>query len=666
MSAPTIASSVLFNLNNLQTTFSDTVNYSSYGIPLANVDGNLKITGSISGIFYNNTTWSPPSIDLATTNTKVVNLPTASGIVIAQNYTFDYTIRVLTELTISTSNTASAFFVVTGDQQYLFPTLKQFTVTGGPNAGNYSVASTTYDGTNTKIFVNESVPTDASATGTISVYNEYTQSQTFTFSDCAPVVVLELTDDCDCNSITSQDLTNYTVNVGGNYYSPTTLSRVHTVKPPISPSTGNQVAGNTVSSNATIIVSPIATTIWTSTVVTTLTYNIAGLIVQKTVSGSSSINVVCSDELCCAYSCLRNIVTTYEEFKYNLARKEEWQTILIRALGWWMVYSVAKSCGQTTTAEEALTNLIDIAKKSGCTCCNDQSAEPVWVIGLCNAGGVSGSGASVVVAEGTGISVSANSVGNTITYTVAIDVDVLYGYIATYLAANPLDLDDLSDVVITAPGSGALLRFNGVNWVNVSSIPFNQITEVLITGSSLSVGQILQWNGSKWVNATNTGNTIEIATATYTSSGTPTQTLKSVNLPVGTFADDGDYIHVDSQWIVSNDTNAKTVIFAIGGLDFALGTAFLTNINVGQVFYGFDIIRVSSTTVRIRKWYQLYGNASGTAYPEYTPRIYYADPLTYPVNNMDTLANTLQFRCNPTAGASVITLNDYTITSFKD
>jgi hypothetical protein len=670
--APTIVSSVLFNLNTNQTTFSDNVNYSTYAISLANVDGNLRCTGSISGIFYNNMgEWSTPSIDLSATNTKVITLPTSGGIVIAQNYTFEYIIRVLTSVTpsggtIHDPGQPEGFIVEGGDYTSQFTVGATFTVTGGPNAGVYSVLNPVYDsGTNsTYIYVDQDIPVD-STEGTITIYTEYSQTQTFTFSDCAPVVVLELTDDCDCNSITSQDLTNYTVNIGGNYYAPTTIARVHTVNPPISPSTGTQVAGSTVSSNATIIVSPIATTVWTSTVVTTLTYNIDGLIVQKTASGSARVDVVCSDALCCAYGCLRNIVTTYEEFKNNLARKEEWQTILIRALGWWMVYSVARSCGQTATAEEALTNLLDIAKKAGCSCCNDNSAEPVWVIGLCNAGGTSGSGASVVVAPGTGISVTPNSVGNTITYTVALDLGVLYGYIATYLAANPLDLNDLSDVVLTSPGSGALLRFNGVNWVNVNSIPFNQITEVLITGSSLAVGDVLKWNGSKWVNGTNTGNIIEIATTTYTSVGTPTQTLKSVNLPVGTFADNGDFIHVDSQWIVSNDTNLKTVIFAIGGLDFALGTAFLSYINVGQVFYGFDIIRVSSTTVRIRKWYQTYGNVSGTSYPELTPKIYYADPLTYPVNNMDTLANTLAFRCNPTAGSSVITLNDYTVTSFK-
>lgn len=661
---PTIVSSVLFDLNTLQTTFSDNVNYSSYGIALANVDGNLKCTGSISGIFYNNMgTWSPPSIDLAATNTKVITLPSASGVVIAQDYTFDYTIRVSYSFLLSAVDGTN--YSATGDQTDLILPGQVVTGSGNGNDGTYTIDTVAFNGVYTQITFVQPIPNPFSDF-TIQFYTEYSQSQTFTFSDCAPVVVLELTDECDCNSITSKDLTNYTVNVGGNYYAPSTLSRVHTVNPPISPSTGNRVAGSTVSSNATIIVSPIWTTVWTSTVVTTLTYNIDGLIVQKTASGSASVDVVCSDELCCVYSCLRNIAVNYEEFKNNLARRDEWQFIATSVTTWWTVYSVAKTCGVTATMEEALEKIITIAKKTGCSCCEDQSAEPQQVVGLCNAGGVSGSGANVVVAPGTGITITPTSVGSTITYTVAIDIGVLYGYIAAYLAANPLNLNDLGDVVLTSPGSGSLLRFNGVNWVNVSSIPFNQITEVLITGSTLAVGQILQWNGSKWVNGTNTGNTIEIATATYTSSGTPTQTLKSVNLPVGTFADDGDYIHVESQWIVSNDTNAKTVIFAIGGLDFALGTTFLSYINVGQIFYGFDIIRVSSTTVRIRKWYQTYGNASGQAYPELTPKIYYADPLTYPVNNMDTLANTLQFRCNPTAGASVITLNDYTVTSFKD
>lgn len=662
MSAPTISSSVLFNLNTIQLTYSDNTNYSSYGIATTAVDGNLKCTGP-NGVFYNNTSWSPPSIDLATANTINVNLPNLGGVVYSGTYTFLYTIRVLTQLSIVTSNTASGFFQLLGDQQYLFPTNHTFTIVGGPNAGTYSVASLTYDGTHTKVFVNEAVPTDASSQGTINVYNEYTNTKSYYFSDCAPTVSLQLTSDCDCSQIVSQDLTNYTVNVNGNYYSPTTTARIHTVNPPISPSTGTRVAGSTTSSEATIIVSPAWTNTWTSTVVTTLTYNIGGLLVQKTASGSASVDVVCSDELCCAYACLGNIADTYNEFRLtNRAEAEKWGMIALQVAIEWVAYSVARSCGQTNAAETRLENILALTKKSGCSCCEDQSAEPVEIIGLCAGGSVSGSGANVVINScGNGITVTPVSVGNTITYTVCLDVDVIGSIIADYLSDNPLNLNDLGDVVLTSPGSGSLLRFNGVNWVNVPSIAMSQITDFLVT--SPTVGQVLSWNGSKWVNSANTGTVIDIPTTTYTSSGTSTQTLQSVTLDNTTFPANKSMVQVHSEWVVSNDVNSKTVIISIGGTDIA--TPALNISGIGRVFFDMQIIRVSSTQVRLVYSYRTFGNSSGRAYPELSSIVSYADPLTYTVSNMDTLSNTLSFRCNPTAGGSTITLFDYTVLSFK-
>ena len=61
-------------------------------------------------------------------------------------------------------------------------------------------------------------------------------------------------------------------------------------------------------------------------------------------------------------------------------------------------------------------------------------------------------------------------------------------------------LDDLSDVVITTPSNGQIVKFDGTNWVNADNVTvasFDDLTDVDLTG--LVAGQTIQWNGTAWV-----------------------------------------------------------------------------------------------------------------------------------------------------------------------
>jgi hypothetical protein len=65
----------------------------------------------------------------------------------------------------------------------------------------------------------------------------------------------------------------------------------------------------------------------------------------------------------------------------------------------------------------------------------------------------------------------------------------------------PLSLDDLTDVVITAPSTGQVVMYSGATWVN-SSLPtydLEALTDVDLT--TPASGQLLQYNGSQWVNS---------------------------------------------------------------------------------------------------------------------------------------------------------------------
>lgn len=90
------------------------------------------------------------------------------------------------------------------------------------------------------------------------------------------------------------------------------------------------------------------------------------------------------------------------------------------------------------------------------------------------------------------------------------------GYVVTYnhaggnfqlttKAAGALALDDLTDVVITAPASGHVLSYNGTNWVNSAAAPpgphaLDDHTDVAVP--TPVNGDLLSFNGTNWVNVT--------------------------------------------------------------------------------------------------------------------------------------------------------------------
>ena len=61
-------------------------------------------------------------------------------------------------------------------------------------------------------------------------------------------------------------------------------------------------------------------------------------------------------------------------------------------------------------------------------------------------------------------------------------------------------LDDLTDVVITAPSIGDVLKWDGSNWINDvggGGGSVATLTDVDLTG--LAVGDVLKWDGTNWV-----------------------------------------------------------------------------------------------------------------------------------------------------------------------
>lgn len=78
--------------------------------------------------------------------------------------------------------------------------------------------------------------------------------------------------------------------------------------------------------------------------------------------------------------------------------------------------------------------------------------------------------------------------------------------------SGSVNLDNLTDVTITTPTSGQVLKYNGTSWVNGTdntssggSSNLDGLSDVII--SSPSTGQVLKYDGTSWINDTDEAGT---------------------------------------------------------------------------------------------------------------------------------------------------------------
>lgn len=143
----------------------------------------------------------------------------------------------------------------------------------------------------------------------------------------------------------------------------------------------------------------------------------------------------------------------------------------------------------------------------------------------------------------------------------AADVSGLPAHASTHYGAgvDPLNISDLGETSIVTPANGDILRFNGTNWINITTAVFNTAldhgtlaglsdddhsqyhtdsraatwhdaravsthSDITITG--IASGELLEWDGSAWINTTALTGAYTISRAsqhldlTWTGSGT--------------------------------------------------------------------------------------------------------------------------------------------------
>ena len=88
------------------------------------------------------------------------------------------------------------------------------------------------------------------------------------------------------------------------------------------------------------------------------------------------------------------------------------------------------------------------------------------------------------------------------------NADLAYGWgdHSTFSYLTSLALDGLTDVTITSPTTGQVLKYNGTAWVNGTEATgggggaLDDLTDVVVT--TPTTGQVLKYNGTNWVNDT--------------------------------------------------------------------------------------------------------------------------------------------------------------------
>lgn len=122
--------------------------------------------------------------------------------------------------------------------------------------------------------------------------------------------------------------------------------------------------------------------------------------------------------------------------------------------------------------------------------------------------GEGGGGASISISDTAPSSPEAGDLwyesdtGSTFVYYDSYWVEI--GGVGVVSSTGSANLDGLTDVILTSPTNGQVLKYNGTAWVNAADdagTTINSLDDIGdVATSGLFSGQFLKWNGTAWVN----------------------------------------------------------------------------------------------------------------------------------------------------------------------
>lgn len=562
----------------------DNTPYAANGIPLADVVGVLTVTGP-SGIFYNNTDFLSPDIDHDVSLIKRISLPLATdGNVEQGDYSVALTIQVTDEAfshDIDAINQADGKFYIDGDYRADVLATSPGTVAGSTgNDGSYTVDAVAYNTTTLQTEIDTSTDPlpSAVADGTwdYTITKEYTDTTETSLNFTAPTGKIEMTFDCDCAKLTAEDKTAY-----GDYLS---MTRTLTLNAPNN-SGGSPVYAQIQTSVAKITSAELWTNVWNATLANTVVYEQDdGTYVSVSITATDSIEVACDDNICCIYNCINTINSRFlNALGENPQEAKRLKDIFMKMYGHWILYSIAKTCGNTNNKKTQFEAIKALVNAEDCDCCNSDADDyPVQVIPLCGLPAAS-SGNTYVVDNSDGtIIVASNTVGGTTTFTVSVNQSTVTGWINAIVGA--LTLDDLTDVTITTPATNEVLKYNGSVWVN-DTVNYSELGDVTLT--TIANGEIAVWvtANARWENKRAPGIIQNDQTDVATTATTGEEDLFTHTIAADTLSANGERIQVQAKLKKALNANQVTVRLKLGGT--TLLTTYMPWANIDVVIEGY-------------------------------------------------------------------------------
>lgn len=241
----------------------------------------------------------------------------------------------------------------------------------------------------------------------------YTKS--FTVENCHvdPIVDVNFITDCFNSKLTSTDNTDYSTELVPN---PTSIVRTHTAYSP--PTSG---LSDTVTSNKILVASPISTKTWTLEVSSIVRWDYPdGLCIINTLVGDIEAEITCDVSICDIFCCIDKLYKRYQaQLGLNSVLASQIKDQLDIVSIDLVLFENALKCGHNDKAQGYYDHILEVSGcEPGCSCTD---VDTVQVIPVCVV-----TGTAVVDACGNGaITVTPNTVGNTTTYTVCFDQDLL-------------------------------------------------------------------------------------------------------------------------------------------------------------------------------------------------------------------------------------------------
>lgn len=264
--------------------------------------------------------------------------------------------------------------------------------------------------------------------------------KSFSVENCHvdPIVDVDFITDCFNSKLTSTDNTDYSTEL---VPSPTSIVRTHTAYPP--PTSG---LSDTVTPNKILVASPISTKTWTLEVSSVVRWDYPdGLCIINTLVGDIEAEVTCDVSICDIFCCIDKLYNRYiSKLGINSVLANEIKAQLDTVSLLLVLFENALKCGHNDKAQIYYDTILKVSGcEPGCSCTD---VDTVQVIPVCVIAGT-----AVVDACGNGaITVTPNTLGNTTTYTVCFDQDLLDKLNALASPVTPL-----KDFTITEPRNGA-------------------------------------------------------------------------------------------------------------------------------------------------------------------------------------------------------------------